>query len=277
MVKAFSLLSGFLFRKEGRPSPGMAQMLTEDETRVLLTSGIKGMPAFRKKMIAEIFDLASRPVKEIMVPRPEIKAVEATASREQVLETVLAERFSRFPVYRGRLDHIEGFIHTKDLIPYLVDGRTFDLAAVVRKPYFVPESAPVEKVLLQMQDRAIHMAFVIDEFGNMEGLVTFEDILEEIVGDILDESDDKAEAWHSRTEDGAVIVKGSAAVKDVNEELAFGLPESADYTTLAGFFLYEFGRIPAEKDVLVFRGRRFVVEKMSKRHIGLIRVEPGKA
>jgi putative hemolysin len=278
IVKAFTFFTRLLFReKEDGQRPGVAGTMTEEETKHLLFAGIKGLPAHRKNMIAEIFDLASRPVKEIMVPRTRLRAIEIGATRGQVLETVLAEGFSRFPVYRGRMDFVEGLVYTKDLIPFLASGQPFKLSRLVRKPFFVPESASVEKALLQMQDKAVHMAFVVDEFGNMEGIVTLEDILEEIVGDIRDEYDDQEEDWLTPAGEGAFVLKGSASIKEVNERLPLRLPESADYTTLAGFFLYEHGRIPGEKDVLVRGGCRFTVEKMSKRHISLIRVEPGGA
>jgi putative hemolysin len=125
-----------------------------------------------------------------------------------------------------------------------------------------------------MRENAVHLAFVIDEFGNMEGIVTLEDLIEEIVGDIQDEYDVKEEEGWAALPEGGWAIKGAAAVKDLNERLGLGLPESADYATLAGFFLLEFGRIPREKDALDFGGRRYTVERMAKRHISLIRVEP---
>jgi putative hemolysin len=224
-------------------------------------------------MIAEILNIASRPVKEIMTPRPQIKAIEIGATRQQILDAVLAEEFSRFPVFRGRLDHIEGLIHTKDIIPYLTEAKDFDLSKILRKPFFVPESASVEKVLVQMKEIAVHLAFVVDEFGNMEGIVTLEDIIEEVVGEIRDEYDAKEEEWFTPAGGNAFLIKGAAGIKDINERLSLELPESGEYTTLAGFFLYEFGRIPRERDALTFAGRRFLVEKMNKRHISLIRVD----
>jgi len=274
LVKIFTLLSSLLFPSTERGTVSMSRSITEDETRILVSTGIKGISAFRKKMIAEILDIASRPVKEIMTPRPQIKAIEIGATRSQILDTVLAEEFSRFPVYRGRLDHIEGLIHTKDIIPYLTGDKEFELSKILRRPYFVPESASVEKVLVQMKENAVHLAFVVDEFGNMEGIVTLEDIIEEVVGEIRDEYDAKEEAWFTPAGENAFLIKGAAGIKEINERLALELPESGEYTTLAGFFLYEFGRIPAEKDSLVFEGRRFAVERMNKRHISLIRVDP---
>jgi putative hemolysin len=176
-------------------------------------------------------------------------------------------------VYRGRFDNIEGTIHTKDIIGYIIDNKDFNMSSVLRKPLFVPEFASLEKVLLQMQENTVHMAFVVDEFGNMEGIVTLEDIIEEVVGDIRDEHDGSAEECFTRIGDRAYLVKGSAPVKDANAALLLGIPEKSDYTTLAGFFLYEFGRIPREKESLEFGGSRLTVEKMNKRHISLIRVD----
>ena len=141
---------------------------------------------------------------------------------------------SRYPVYRGRLDHIEGLIHTKDLIASLIEGKGFDLPALLRKPFFIPESASVEQALLQMQERAVHLAFVVDEFGNMEGIVTLEDILEEIVGEIRDESDGAAETLAVPAGEGVWLVKGAARIKDVNKSLSLDLPESGDYPPWPG-------------------------------------------
>jgi len=273
LVRAFIFVSGLIFpagRERTPLPPGSASI---DETKILVSAAVKGISSFRKNMIAEILDIAARPVKEIMTPRPRIKAIEIGASREQILEFVQAEGFSRFPVYRGRLDHIEGLIHTKDLIPALVRQDDIDLPALLRKPYFVPESASVEAVLLQMQEKAVHLVFVVDEFGNMEGIVTFEDLIEEIVGEIQDESDGAPETLITAAGEDAYLIKGAARIKDINKSLGLGLPESGRYSTLAGFFLYEFGRIPAEGEGFRHGGRRLTVEKMAKRHISLVRVE----
>lgn len=271
-VKAFTFLSSLIFRSTQEQKIGVSTPLNEEETKILLTSGIKGMSTLRKKMITEILDIGSRPIKEIMIPSPQVKAIEVGFSKEQILDTILSSGHSRFPVYKGGMDNIEGILHARDIIPYLIDNKELNIYELVRKPVFVPESASIEKVLLQMQENSVHLVLVVDEFGSVEGIVAFEDIIEEIVGEIKDEYDAKAEEWYSQVDEKTYIIKGSASIKEINRILVLELPEKGEYTTLAGFFLYEFGRIPHEKDSLEFKGHRLTVERMNKRHISLIRV-----
>lgn len=272
LVKFFTFISRMIFPSPQKKMLGLSHTLNEEEIKVLLAMGIKGMSSLRKRMISGVLDIGSRSVREIMVPRPQVKAIEIGASLDQILELILTEGFSRFPVYRGQMDNIEGLIHAKDIIPYIVDNKELNIYTLLRKPFFVPESASLEKVLLQMQETANHLVFVVDEFGNMEGIVTLEDIIEEIVGEIQDEYDVKAEECFSQIEENVYVVRGNASIKDVNQRISIDLPEKGEYTTLAGFFLNEFGRIPKEGDILEFRGHKFVVEKMSKRRINLFRV-----
>ena len=277
-VKAFTFISRLIFPSSQKKWTGLSRSLNEEEIKVLLTMGIKGMSSLRKKMIMGVLDIGSRPISEIMIPRPQVKAIEITSSIKQILDMILYAGFSRFPVYRGRLDNIEGLIHAKDIIPYLVDNKDFNINDLLRKPFFIPESASLEKALLQMQKTANHLVFVVDEFGNMEGIVTLEDIIEEIVGEIQDEYDSKSEELLSQIEENVYIVKGRASVRDINQRLSLELPEKRGYATLAGFFLSEFGKIPHEGEVISYKHYKFVVEKMSKRHISLIRLilEPAK-
>jgi putative hemolysin len=273
LAKAFSLLSRLLIpRPAASESTGKSRSLNEEEARLLLTKGIKGMSSLRKKMITGVLDIGARPVKEIMVPRPEVKAVEIDSSLEQVMDTVLSTEFSRLPVYRGRLDNIEGLIHTKDIIPYFVDNKAFNINDILRQPLFVPESASIEKVLIQMQESTVHLAFLVDEFGTLEGIVTLEDIIEEIVGEIQDEYDEKVEEWFQAVDKNTYVIKGNASLKELCQRLPLCLPQAGGFTTLAGFLLYQFGRIPHEKDALEFKGNQFIVEKMTKRRISLVRI-----
>ncbi len=270
IVKAFTFMTGLLFPQSKISGP--SQTLNEEEMKLLLSTGIRGISTLRKKMISETLDIGSRAVKEIMIPRPEVKAIDSALAPAQIVETVLASPHSRFPVYRGRLDNIEGVLHSRDLIPYLVDNKDINVASLLRKPFFVPESASIEKVLLQMQENSVHLVFIVDEFGNMEGIVTLEDIIEEIVGDIQDEFDPRTKEWFSAIDGSTFIIAGAAPLKAVNQRLPVRLPERKEYTTLAGFFLSEYERIPHEGDVLDAREYVLTAERMNKRHISLIRL-----
>lgn len=275
LVKAFTFVSGLVLPSSKQASGALARPLGEEELRLFLRSETRGLSASRRRMIFGVLDIGERPIKEIMVPRPKVRAIEAGATLQEILETVHAAGFSRYPVFRGRLDNIEGLIHAKDLIPFIQNPGGFEISKLLRRPAFVPELASCEAALLQMQAGAVHLAVVVDEFGSMEGIVTLEDILEEIVGEIHDEHDDLPEAWFEKTAEGAYLVRGSAPVKDVNEALGLDLPERGDYTTLAGFLLAEFGRLPREREAVLFHGGRYTVERMNKRHISLVRVERG--
>jgi putative hemolysin len=272
LVKTFTYVTRLIFPSQKRKE-GVSHLLSEEEIKLLFTTGVKGMSSLRRKMISEVLNIGSRPIREIMVPRPEIKAIEIGSAFAEILETVRVTEFSRFPVYRDRLDNIEGIFHVKDVIPYLIDKKDINLSEVVRKPVFVPESASLEKVMLQMQTSANHLVFVVDEFGNMEGIVTLEDIIEELVGEIQDEHDaPPLEDLVAQIGKNLYAVKGSAPIKDVNQQIPLDLPESGEYTTAAGFFLAEFGRIPQLNDSLEFNGHRFIIKEMGKRRINTMYV-----
>ncbi len=272
-AKAFTFLTGLVQpssrRRAARPP------LEDEEIRILLRSNAPALSALRRKIVTGAFEIGRRPVKEVMVPRPLVRGIEIESSLDEVLETLRAAGYSRYPVYRGRLDNVEGLLHVQDLVPFLIDRTGFHLSRVIRPPIFVPELASQEKALQQMQEKAVHLAMVVDEFGNLEGVVSLEDVIEEIVGEIRDEHDAAQEDWLTPAGARAVLVKGSAPVSAVNERMNLDLPERSDYTTVAGFFLDEFGRIPREQDHLEYHGARFTVEKMSKRRIHLLRIDPG--
>jgi len=272
VVKVFTFLIGLIFPSQKKRGV-LSRTLSEEEIKVLFAMGVQGMSALRKRMISGILDFGSRPIREIMVPRPKVKAVEVDSTPRQILELFQIESFSRFPVYRGQLDNIEGIIHAKDVIPYLIDNKEINMESLLRNPLFVPESVSIEKVMLLMQERATHMIFVVDEFGNMEGIVTLEDIIEEIVGEIQDEYDEEAVKLIVQESDRIFVVKGNTPIKELNQRIPVVLPVKGEYTTVAGFFLDEFGRIPQEGEKLEYGGHTFVVAKMKKRHIDSIRID----
>ena len=275
LAKILTFMPRLLFGTAPEREGGKSSALSEEEIKLVLTKGIKGMSSLRRRMIGGVLDIGARPVKEIMIPRQNVRAIEIGTPFPRIIEIILASEYSRLPVYRGRMDNIEGLIHTKDVISYLVDKKEFKISDILRPPLFVPESASIEKVLVQMQERTVHLAFVVDEFGTLEGIVTLEDIIEEIVGEIQDEYDGKAEEWFQSVEKNVFLVKGNASLKELCQRLPLCLPQTGGFTTLAGFLLFHFGRIPREKDGLDFQGHRFIVERMNKRHISLVRITLG--
>ncbi|MGB9893723.1 MAG: hemolysin family protein [Candidatus Saccharicenans sp.] len=280
LTKFFSLLTNLFLPADERSGQPFAHHLSEEEIRLAITSGARGISRLRKKMLAGVLDLSNRPIKEIMVPRTQVKALEVNSSLSEVIKIIQESGFSRYPVFRETIDNIEGLFHAKDIIPFLQSNQDFNLSHLLRPPLFVPELASIEKVLLQMQEQAIHLALVVDEFGSFEGIVSLEDILEEIVGDIRDEYDRKAESWYQKVNENEYLIKGTASIKEINEILNLNIPEKSDYTTLAGLFLYYYGHLPTEKASVRIKSLLFIVEKMNRRHLSLIRVkilQPGKS
>ena len=273
LVKAFSVFFRLISSSSEKKDFGMTRTLNEEEIRIMLSMGTKGMSFFRKKMISGILDIGSLPIREIMIPRSKVKAIEINSSLRKMLSLIQSEGHSRFPVYWEQLDNIHGVIHVKDIIPYLVESKNFSITKLLRPPLFVPETASQEKVLRIMQKTTKHLVFVVDEFGNMKGIVTMEDILEEIVGEIQDEYDPEIEELISQLEKNTFMVKGQTSIKELNQRLSLDLPSKGEYTTLAGFLLNEFRSVPQKGDILNYKGHKLVVEKMLKRFIAQIRIE----
>ncbi len=271
--RLFSFLPQLLLGKEGQGGTIFSRRLSEEEIKIVISSGAAGLSKLKKKMLAGIMDLSLRPVKEIMIPRTEVRALPLDFSLEEVLKAIQESGFSRYPVYNQTIDNVVGLFHAKDILPFLNSHQPFSLQPYLRKPLFVPELASIEQVLLQMQDRAVHLAFLVDEFGSFEGIVSLEDIMEEIVGDIRDEYDQKAESWYHKISDDEYLIQGLVSVKEINELLGLDIPEKKDYTTLAGFFLYHYGHLPAENSSIIIDHLEFTVIKMNKRRISLVRIK----
>ncbi|RFT16816.1 MAG: Magnesium and cobalt efflux protein CorC [Candidatus Saccharicenans subterraneus] len=268
----FSLLTGLFVPREERRRFPSTRHLSEEEIKLVISSGARGLSRFRRKMLAGVLDLNRRPIKEIMVPRTQVRALEINSALPEILKIIQESGYSRYPVFRGSFDNIEGIVHAKDILPVMQSQTEFNLGRLLRRPLFVPELASIEQVLLQMQEKAVHLALVVDEFGSFEGIVTLEDIMEEIVGDIRDEYDRQAEDWYQKVGENEYLIKGTVPIKEINEVLNLGIPEEKDYTTLAGLFLYHYGHLPLEKDSVTIDSLQFTVEKMSRRHLSLIRV-----
>lgn len=210
-----------------------------------------------------------------MIPRTEIVAVPESCSFDEIVEAFQKHGYSRLPVYRGSLDDIAGFVHTKDLVAYTKKQKSFKIVDVIHKPNYVVDTARLEDVLRQMQNEKFHFGFVVDEHGGIEGIITLEDLLEEIVGDISDEHDIEVDEQIGKQPDGSYLLDGGLAVRDLNRRLEMTLPISEGYTTIAGFLMAEAGQILEEGQTVPFNGHVFKVEKVDKHRIKQIKLEKG--
>lgn len=263
MVTGISRLFTRLLPGEGTGRP----IISEDEIRTLITVGEQtGVVAKnQRKMLHGVFELSQTRVRDVMIPRTEVVGIDADSSFAATLSLVQQSRHSRFPVYRGSLDNILGIIHSKDILAAVDHTENFSLEKMVRPPYFVPESKRIETLLQSFRRRHVHLAVAVDEYGGVEGIVTLEDIVEEIVGEIQDEYDDE-DVMLRELEPGRYLVDGSTPLKAINRRFGLGLSEE-HVNTLAGFMLRLLGNIPQEGDSCQSNGVVFTVRKVVDRRV----------
>ncbi|MCS6809052.1 MAG: hemolysin family protein [Bacteroidota bacterium] len=244
-----------------------------EELQYLLKRGQEtgAIESSEHELIQNVFTLSERTARQIMVSRTRMSALEITTPVQQLLERVIEEGFSRLPVYKDSLDNIVGVVYTKDILTMAQHPELIVLQDIVRPAYFVHESKSIRELLREFQKRRIHMAIVIDDFGGTAGMVTLEDILEEIVGDIQDEFDED-QATVNRVDDGEFEIAASTLITDVNKLLPKPLPEDERYETLSGYINVLFGKIPNENELLVEGGYMFTILKRNKRAVELVRI-----
>jgi len=252
-----------------------ASSYTEEEIRNLVRISEESghLNVEERTLINKVFEFSETTVKEAMVPRIEVVALPATSTFDEIAAAFQEHGYSRIPVYGTSLDDMAGFVHSKDLVSYVGRKDEFRLADVLMKPSYVVDAARLEDVLRQMQREKFHFGFVVDEHGGIEGIITLEDLLEEIVADISDEHDDEVNEQILELTDGSYRLDGGLAVRDMNRRLDVNLPVSETYTTVAGFLMAEAGQILDEGDSLVFNGNTFHIEKVDKRRILQVRME----
>ena len=259
-----------------RPSGEHGSSYTEDEIRQLIKISQESghLNEEERRLINQVFEFSETTVREAMIPRTEIVAIPASSTLDQIAKSFREHGYSRLPVYGESLDDMRGVLHGKDVMQYLlVKPRMFKLERVLKKPYYVVDTARLEDVLRQMQKEKFHFGFVVDEHGGVEGIITLEDLLEEIVGDISDEHDEEVNDQIFAQADGSYILDGGVAVRDVNKRLDLHLPVSDGYTTIAGFLMSESGELLNEGESVKFNGHIFHIEEVDRRRIIKVRME----
>ncbi len=270
-IKLLSLSTNLVLRLFGINPALEEERITEEEIRLMVDVGQqKGViPSAEKEMIDNIFDFDNTAVSEVMTHRTEMVALPLDASRDQILQIVIQEQFSRIPVYQESLDNIVGILHTRDLIPLLKQPNTVEirLAGLIKEPYYVPESKKNNDLLRELQKHRIHLAVVVDEYGGTAGIVSIEDLLEEIVGNIFDENDEE-ETEFEKVDEDTYLIDGTVAVEDVNKLLGINLP-STRFDTLSGYLVSKLGRIPRAGETPVIEAEKvvFKVEAVEERRI----------
>jgi CBS domain containing-hemolysin-like protein len=229
-----------------------------------------------REMIEGVIELSDVQVSEVMTPRTDMVSIPTSLTWLEVLQTVTRIGHTRIPVYEKTRDDIVGVLYTKDLLPVLVQGNaepTPSWPSLLRDAYFVPETKTVDVLLQEFQRTRNHMAVVLDEYGGVSGLVTLEDVLEEIVGEIVDEYDMDLVDGIKQVDDSTAEVMGKVHIDEINERLGLELPDGGDFDTIAGFVFSELGHVPVEGEEMKWKNVHITVLEATARRIECVRIE----
>jgi putative hemolysin len=255
-----------------RPAPAGMTMHTEEDIR-LIVAQTEEIQEAEEEMLYKVFDFADKEAHDVMVPRPEVVALSVELPPQEALAAVIDSPYTRYPVYRGSLDDVIGILHVRDLFGALYDRgiENVVIEGIVRPAYVVPETKDLASLLGEFRRQNQHMALVVDEYGAVQGIVTLEDLLEEIVGEIEDEYDLPDESVE-RIDDQRIRIHGTFTIDDFNEQFDTALPQE-DYHTVAGFVFGELGRAPQPSDEVEHNGLRFQVVEVDGQRIERLEVE----
>ncbi len=273
-VKIVSFSCDVLLRPFGARARLTAPILTEEEIKMLVEAGEEEgvLEEEEKEMIHSIFEFTDTTVKKVMVPRIDIKGIEVTASIDELLDLIMECGHTRIPVYEEGIDKILGVVHAKDLLRVLRQGKdSISIRDVMRPAYFIPEGKMVDELLAEFKRSKLQLAIVRDEYGGTAGLVTIEDLLEEIVGEIQDEYDEE-EPLLNVVDEKTAIVNARMNIDDLNEELGLEIPEGEEYETVGGFVFGLFGRQPEEGETIRYENAEFTVQATEGGRITAIRI-----
>ena len=276
-VYVLTLSSRMVLRLLGIRASGERAFITKEEIQQVVAEGHASgvVSGSEQTFIRNVFDFSILRVREVMVPRPRVMALNLDQDCKEILKTVLSSQYSRFPVYRGDVDNVIGFVHAKDLLGLAVQTSDFNLENILRPVFFVPESKRINGLLREMQHRHIHMAVVVDEYGGMSGIATTEDLLEELVGEIEDEHDAGLQRFR-RLADGSYLVDGLLPLNDLADFLDIRLPEQRPFDTLAGLILFALGHLPVEGEKVVWENYLLTCVKVTPTAILKVKMEPMK-
>jgi len=266
--------AGIILKVLGMTAVSASDLHSAEELQLILEQGKESgaLDSTEHEMIQNVFDFKDRVVKNIMVPRTQIAALEINTPSSEVVKMVIDEGYSRLPVYTESVDNIIGVVHAKDILPLLYANKSIVLKEIIREAYFIPESKRINDLLTELQLKRIQIAIVLDEFGGTAGMVTLEDIVEELVGEIQDEYDEEVPIVEKIT-DHEFVVSCMASIADVNEHLPHELPEDETYDSVAGYINVIFGKIPDIGESEKADGYQFTILKKTDRMVVSAKLE----
>ncbi len=276
LIKFLLLFSKLFVRIFGAKLESIIPDLTEEDLKAMISASEEEgiIEEEERDMIDSIFELGEKMVREIMTPRMNIVAVKEEMPLEEVTDVIAREGYSRIPVYKDNFDRITGIVYIKDIVarrakvPEHPD--TVKAKDLMRQPYFVPESKKVSELMKELQEKKMQMAIVADEYGGTAGLVTMEDLVEEIVGEISDEYKKEVKELHLH-EDGSFLVSGGMEIEKVNEETGLDIPEG-EFETIAGFVLDRLGKFPVKGESFIYRGHEFIIQEADTKKVRLVKI-----
>ena len=257
-----------------------APLVSEEEVKMMVREGMeKGVfGQAEQQLIHSVFEFTDTSAKEVMVPRPHIQALPMTSTPSEILRKILETGFSRFPIYGRDLDDVRGILNSKDVLRLLAEKKPIVVAELLHPAHFVPETKMISDLLPELLRRRLHMAMIINEYGSVEGLITIEDLIEELVGEIHDEYE-PLEAGVERSRDGSLLIDAHLSIHDLQSRYRLPFPESPEFETLAGFMLAQLQRIPQGGESVQYQDWKFSVVHVDRKRITKVKAEmfpPGR-
>jgi putative hemolysin len=271
LVQTMTFSTNILLKPFGQKTRA-GRAITEEEVRMLIKEGGEQgiFEPTEEALIHSVFEFTDMSAKEVMVPSTQMVTINLNLSVDEIKTVITEEQFSRYPVVGKDLNDIRGILYVKDFLNALAKG-TVDIRKLMKPPFFIPETLKISSLLKEMQKKRVHMALVIDEYGGVSGLVTMEDLLEEIVGEIRDEYD--TESPVVQLADKAYMIDASISIRDLKEDHGIEIPESTEYETLSGFLLITLQKIPKIGDVVLSDGKKITISEMVGQRIAKVRLE----